>query len=162
MFGLFFFSSKRFLLLLLQMATERRTEGWRTRWSRDGEEAFGVQKHLPCSFRTSAMVCGQAEEHEPDEVFDLTQTLCCRLFTRFPPSLSICLNGGQTNEGGTRHGRDRGVADESKPRRGLDCAYSKASSRSARLQAFKSSVCARFGFFFSFFVLSMVKKMSKF
>lgn len=36
MFGLFFFNpSKRFLLLLLQIATERR-EGWKKGWSRDG------------------------------------------------------------------------------------------------------------------------------
>lgn len=54
MFGLFFFISKRFLLLLLQMATERRREGWRKRWSRDGEEAFGVQRHLSCPFSTRA------------------------------------------------------------------------------------------------------------
>lgn len=51
MFGRFFFS-KRILLLLLQMATERQRDGWRKRWSRDGEEAFGVQKHLSRPFGT--------------------------------------------------------------------------------------------------------------
>lgn len=70
------------------MATERRREGWRKRWSRDGEEVFGVQKHLSCPFSTHAAgVLPSSKQNETDEVLELLVNTPSSSPTSSPPSL---------------------------------------------------------------------------
>lgn len=89
--GFFFSFSKRFLLLLLQMATERRREGWRKRWSRDGEEAIGPVHSVLLVHTASTFLWSKQWK----------QTRC---LTHPRSSLHLSPSVCQ-NKGGTRHRR---------------------------------------------------------
>lgn len=91
-FGLFYLFSKRVPLLLLQNTTDDWREGWRGRRRRDGEEASGLPRPFGAPARAGRGNTKQTMRSAVGQTLPWCATSAPALS---PPSLSICLGGGQ-------------------------------------------------------------------